>query len=1434
MPGNAAHEYEVRESVNHAVDASRQLLDTDERPVRRDQHPKQHGCIRARFVVAKNLRHEHRQGLFEHAKVYDAWIRFSNGGQRDDRKPDAHGMALKLMGVEGQKVLASERDATTQDFVLVDNPTFFIRDALEYAQFSDVLLKARGKKASSIYSALGLIVSGPIQSLLTLALLSLFQWRLPTFFRLIKFASKRIANPITTRYWSTTPFKFGETCMKFSAVPAEFPGGPPAEGPAGDSYEALIDFLGPAVAEKPAATRPKGNSPDYLREALVRTLALRGTVFLFQVQLFKDDSTTPIDDPTVEWPEEAAAFQTVAWIWIPKQVFDTGPQMAFGENLSFTPWHAIPAHEPLGEINKVRKDVYSKLSELRHRLNGIQQREPNSNDPNPADLPPEWGDDSSAFWHVLQDELDLILDRRRHAEDRSADDRDLQHPRPIAAGADEQADFAKIGRPASRDVDSITRQVRLRALSEHTTGLALAGASARGAAFAVGFLQGLASLALIRRLDYLSAVAGGGNAAAWLAAWFKREGSDPRNVERQLAAGRIKQARATRQFLAAGEVVDEEPQPLRHLRSNSSLLDARAGIVSSDAWTSILSWARNVIIQLLVLVPLLALIVVGARLIVAFYGLFDRLAQLDQLAAQFDSRLGTPIYILGLLTLGLIFVAGALNLGLAFSSIASSLNSLRRADPQLRGESHPSIDVALVDRRIVTRILIAAVLFSLCLPPMCQGLRSVIADFAFSRETVGVFSVKVVVDAVLAHFTLLGWPNFLAHAMLFGGLLTWWSSRSSAVSESLRRIKLSGASFAAGVTGGLLIVLLEGLFRWFVDRGRHDLVATFVPPLFLLIVVAAMVVLTAFSSRAASDAERAWCAGVSALLTRRAIYWIAALASILYLPGVFFAAGGTSQAPIVVAWLAAAAIGVLVGQYLLARRETAATTWLTSLALVAAQLFFIGLLGATALFISFLANMPSLTAPGGDDAGPFAYYLQGIEGTSVPTLLLIALVFGILYALARRLVDANLFSLDALEASRLTRCYLAASRPIAAWRARWSRPRDQRVIVGAPSLADPAAEPALLLRDPDPLTGLESGDDLALGALCIGRKSDYNRVYWGPHLLVNTTQLAAEPSAVGWRDLERESFLLSPLYCGSHSLGYARTEDAKPSGGALLNLTLGRALAISGAPGDPHNGSLRPGPITALLSLFSARAGSWIEKPRPDGWAAASPRFADLPVAASFGLSDSGGDFLYLSGGAEFDRLGVYELIGRRCRYIVAVDAGKGESGAGSDDGLPTLIGRCRTDFGIRIEIDNRPPKLVGPNRLSSVHVAIGQIHYGDVDQGGMHGVLVYVRLAPSAEGRFESCRQLGEDAAHAVFGAGVAQLEEEFPDLARQSHVEQAPRLFAAVIKRWALAADGIQHEVPAIPTRADTPIAQDLTGHSRVTGLEVPDDDSQTEGRC
>jgi hypothetical protein len=71
-----------RDAFDRVAAASLKLLDLDRRPVPRDQHPKHHGCVRAKFVIAEGLEPPYRKGLFQHERVYDAWIRFSNGRQR--------------------------------------------------------------------------------------------------------------------------------------------------------------------------------------------------------------------------------------------------------------------------------------------------------------------------------------------------------------------------------------------------------------------------------------------------------------------------------------------------------------------------------------------------------------------------------------------------------------------------------------------------------------------------------------------------------------------------------------------------------------------------------------------------------------------------------------------------------------------------------------------------------------------------------------------------------------------------------------------------------------------------------------------------------------------------------------------------------------------------------------------------------------------------------------------------------------------------------------------------------------------------------------------------------------------------------------------------------------------------------------------------------
>ena len=131
---------------------------------------------------------------------------------------------------------------------------------------------------------------------------------------------------------------------------------------------------------------------------------------------------------------------------------------------------------------------------------------------------------ASGFSEVLEDELKLI--RQRRAE--------ILHEELGRQGkaVEKSGDVPTPSEGA--DWDARLTEARLHALDEHLTGISFSGGGIRSGTFAVGLLQGLSSLGLLRRFDYLSTVSGGGYAGGWLASWLKRDG-DVRNVERQLA-----------------------------------------------------------------------------------------------------------------------------------------------------------------------------------------------------------------------------------------------------------------------------------------------------------------------------------------------------------------------------------------------------------------------------------------------------------------------------------------------------------------------------------------------------------------------------------------------------------------------------------------------------------------------------------------------------------------------------------------------------------------------------------------------------------------------------------------------------------------------------------------------------------------------------------
>lgn len=287
----------------------------------RDAHRKAHGCVQAKFTVLGNLPPKVAHGLFASPKSYNAVVRFSNGSgaSADDHGPDGRGMAVKVMGVGGMKLLEDEPSAGTQDFLMINHPVFFVRNAKDYVAFQKAL--SGGGLGMAGWLAGHLFHEGAI---------------------LFSIASKKVVNPLASRYWSMTPYKLGNQQMKYSAKPC-----------AGGTFHTQSD------------------SADRLRENMTSQLATGAACFDFMVQTRNPDM--PIEDPTIEWKESRSAFVPVARIDIPAQTPEAAETC---EARSFTPWHSIAEHRPLGGISRVRKTVYQTISKLRHELNGQPRIEP--------------------------------------------------------------------------------------------------------------------------------------------------------------------------------------------------------------------------------------------------------------------------------------------------------------------------------------------------------------------------------------------------------------------------------------------------------------------------------------------------------------------------------------------------------------------------------------------------------------------------------------------------------------------------------------------------------------------------------------------------------------------------------------------------------------------------------------------------------------------------------------------------------------------------------------------------------------------------------------------------------------------------------------------------------------------------------------------------
>ena len=281
-------------------------------------HAKSHGLLKAKLEVFDHGDAALQYSIFKSPKTYDAIVRISNGdgpAGPDTKKIVSMGFAIKVLNVTQAKFLP-EQTEDAQDFLYINQPAYMTKDVRAY----DSLMQARDggvfKKAKALL-------------------------RNQRGIR-YRFKASPKDNPLNTRYWSASPFKLGNTAIKYMIIPVE--------------KQAVVenaedDGLKPLVWNQ--ITQKAANFDFYLQKRL-----LDGN----------EKKAMPIEDYSVEWSEQKSKPVLVGRLHIPQQEFDETLN-ARGEHMVFSPWTTTKDFNPLGSLNRARKVIYHFSASRRRQLN---------------------------------------------------------------------------------------------------------------------------------------------------------------------------------------------------------------------------------------------------------------------------------------------------------------------------------------------------------------------------------------------------------------------------------------------------------------------------------------------------------------------------------------------------------------------------------------------------------------------------------------------------------------------------------------------------------------------------------------------------------------------------------------------------------------------------------------------------------------------------------------------------------------------------------------------------------------------------------------------------------------------------------------------------------------------------------------------------------
>jgi patatin-like phospholipase len=762
-------------------------------------------------------------------------------------------------------------------------------------------------------------------------------------------------------------------------------------------------------------------------------------------------------------------------------------------------------------------------------------------------------------------------------------------------------------------------------LARRHAALCLSGGGIRSASFALGTLQGLARRHLLSTFDYVSTVSGGGYTGGWLSAWLfhaHAAGHPPERVFDALAG-------------VPTPNVQPEAEPIRRIREYSNYLDPKVGLLSMDVWSLIATIARNLLLNWLVLLPLIA----AALLVPRVYYAITMLGTQDWIDRE---RLIWWSEWLLLVGFGL--------LAIALVYIVRDLPSLQAAQGG-------------ADRFI-----------QFCFVPLAMATAAFTLYWAWSRglDARPVYPRNLMVLGAGVHFSI--W--------LIAGLL----GKRRPQPLTLIAALTSGAVAGAGVWW-----FAVNLFALPLAHG--ELFASVAVPLMLALLGGAGTLFVGIASSETTDEDREWWSRFGAWLLITITSWVAVSALIFVGPHLLDRAtawfDGTVSTPFIGKALVALVTALTGGLAARTGREThddpsTISLWRRVVFALAAPAFVVMLLVVLAS-----ANLSLLRWFDGLDLVPeYAHP----DGAGLPETILLIVLLAAAGFLMGMFVAVNKFSLHGMYRNRLIQAFLGASRPAAA-------------------------------RRPNRFTGFDPDDNLYLKDLAARGR---------PLHVVNMALNLVADNRLAWQERKAESFTVTALAAGNPGLGYRPIAEY----GGASGMSLGTAITISGAAASPNMGYHSSPAITFLLTLFNARLGAWLGNPGEAGrltWRRSDPVAGAGPlIREMFGRTTDANPYVYLSDGGHFENFGLYEMVARRCRFIVVADAACDADYAFED--LGNAIRKIRIDLGIAIDFPNGV-RIGPPHRPEgNAHGAVGVIRYSRVDEGAEDGALLYVKATLSGD----------------------------------------------------------------------------------------------------